>query len=149
MEHKLPISLTDLRNEALTKSMGPPSLRDCCNIIKELSENFGRIYIVIDALDECSSNSRTELLDILSDLVRSCKDVRIFITGQDTSDIGCVLSLPSAFCIQSRGTDNDIRLYIKSEVQKMCQEDKNLESLVKQQREKDIIEGLEKDSNGV
>jgi hypothetical protein len=44
------------------------------------------VYILIDALDECETSSRKELLDMLGDLVGSSK-AKIFITGRPESDI--------------------------------------------------------------
>ena len=101
----------------------------------DISETIDRIVeiasempvtILIDALDECRSGQRHELLNALDILLdRSAHLVKVFVSSRD--DIDIVLSLQKRPNIYINTNDNkaDIRRFIKCEIQK-AQRDRRL-----------------------
>ena len=83
------------------------------------------VYLVIDALDECSStpslsSPREKLLSFLEDLVEAqLPNLRICVTSRPEVDIKAIIE-PLAFCSISlhdeSGQKDDIMKYIKSTV---------------------------------
>jgi NACHT domain len=83
------------------------------------------VYLIIDALDECSSASalsspRDEVLKLLEDLIDSqLPNLRICVTSRPEVDIKSVLGQLSFRCISlhdERGQQEDIENYIKAVV---------------------------------
>jgi hypothetical protein len=83
------------------------------------------VYLIIDALDECSSASalsspRDEVLKLLEDLIDSqLPNLRICVTSRPEVDIKSVLGPLSFRCISlhdERGQQEDIENYIKAVV---------------------------------
>jgi hypothetical protein len=76
------------------------------------------VYLILDALDECSNASRKEVLELLEELVNSqFPHLRICVTsrlGADTLDVRPPLALRSISLHDESGHKDDIDNYIKS-----------------------------------
>ncbi|CCA77814.1 related to WD40-repeat protein (notchless protein), partial [Serendipita indica DSM 11827] len=93
----------------------------------------GRVFIVIDALDECKSGSqRRELVETLSKAVRGNKTLRIFMTSRPDPVVQAVLgSLSIKSKLEDRLHDithrdniGDIALYVHQSLDGVLSEDK-------------------------
>ena len=83
-------------------------------------------YLVLDALDECESPVRMEILKTLAQF----KSAKILITSRNEKDISRAMARaePNVATIKVEVTDNaeDIRHYLEEKIQEMAIEDKDL-----------------------
>jgi ankyrin repeat protein len=87
----------------------------CLQVLKNISRDFPRVYLVLDALDECGS--RNELIDILTTMAAwRIKTLHLLVTSRKERDIECSLNSlideQNIISLQSQIVDKDIRLYI-------------------------------------
>lgn len=102
-----------------------------------MADTLSSVYIMLDALDECSSATLQETIT----LIRRFKDsrIKVFCTLRpNLIDLGDWLGVPSIHTI--RADDKDVRNYLSIRLNK---EWRHAESL----REK-VIDGLTKDVEG-
>ena len=57
-------------------------LPDMVNALKNTIKTLPRLFICIDALDECTPKHRRELIESLREIVRMSPKARIFLTGR-------------------------------------------------------------------
>jgi hypothetical protein len=97
------------------------------NVFLELLHGIQKrscVYIVLDALDECTSNSRGVLLDSFTELVNNSRPsgmlVKLFITsrpGDEALNLSC---LYQHFEITTRDTADDMQAFISSRVEQLA-----------------------------
>lgn len=102
-----------------TYATGAPPAQEFLKVLKSMLFNQSRVYIVVDALDECTDQE--ELLDFL-DSVREWKlaSLSVLVTSRDEPDIRERLD-PSAeqeISLKNSAIDNDIRSFIVESLQK-------------------------------
>ncbi|KAK4103336.1 hypothetical protein N658DRAFT_505699 [Parathielavia hyrcaniae] len=108
----IPASISSLYNH--THLRRQLSQLDCEMLLTELARELGYAYLVIDALDECSSDERASVLDTLKHLDR-CPGLRLLLTSRPhTQDIASALAHHPRLTITAR--DEDIRAYIHQEL---------------------------------
>ena len=107
--------------QALLKAyaMGTPPIQEFLDVLKSILCRHERVYIVVDALDECTDQEE------LFDLLKSIRDwklecLSILVTSRDEPDIReCVLPTPKQeIRLQNSAIDNDVRLFIAETLQK-------------------------------
>ena len=85
---------------------------------------FGRIFFVLDALDECTLDQRKELCEFILSLVNTTSTgtsqgiVKLFVTSRKESDIERVFqqkSIPTIE-IEAARVDSDIKIYVKAQI---------------------------------
>ncbi|KAL8838546.1 MAG: hypothetical protein Q9170_002088 [Blastenia crenularia] len=88
-----------------------PSFEEILNELKALPKDDQRLFLVIDALDECSdkNGTRTALLEALSSMDQN---IRILVTSRTTADL--IHHLPKAVHIEINAKDDDIILYVQN-----------------------------------
>ncbi|KAH9032268.1 hypothetical protein EDB85DRAFT_2145644 [Lactarius pseudohatsudake] len=82
-----------------------------------------RVYVIIDALDECSTSSRKQVLDLIKDLVGLHPNLRICITSRLEADINYILKPLASFTVSlhdEEGQKQAIVDFIKFIVQSKC-----------------------------
>ena len=100
-----------------------PLLSDLLRVFLALVPLFVAVYVVIDALDECPTKDqeRQELLKTIRAIHdQSAMNLHLLVTSRRHYDIETVIDdLPSVATIQIERTtnDDDIQMYIRSEVQ--------------------------------
>ncbi|KAJ4290853.1 hypothetical protein N0V90_010048 [Kalmusia sp. IMI 367209] len=90
-----------------------PSAAEWSVLLKHQISRFSRVFIVVDALDECSENTRDEFLAELRQLQPS---VNLMITSRPTLVIES--ELPGAARLDIQANDRDIRRYLKGRIEK-------------------------------
>ena len=88
-------------------------------LVEELK--FRKVYIVIDALDECPENERHRIIGIISGVIKALDGAKIFITSRRESDILRAFEESSTPTIQIKA-DNvaaDIESFVCDEVKKL------------------------------
>ena len=121
------------------KEIGGRGLRlaDLRRMLKIAISSLPKVFICIDALDECLPNNLPDLLDSLKDIVRESPRARIFLTGRphvkeairgyfdktvvlpispNTEDIRNYLEMRLDRDVESEAMDNDLRVDIVSSI---------------------------------
>jgi hypothetical protein len=98
-----------------------PSLKKYISIFLQLAQSFQRIYIIIDALDECKEDERQLVLEYCQTLLTSSTCFRVYITSRREDDIERAfmrLNVPKVQ-IEARNTKADIQAYVVGQVRSL------------------------------
>ncbi|KAF4949959.1 hypothetical protein FGADI_8560 [Fusarium gaditjirri] len=98
----LPESILSLHNTG-----SRPSLEDISSTLMFVAKSFSRVFIVIDALDEC--DSRVKVLKEIFDLQSKCQ-VNIFATSRPVPDV--ISLFANGVSLEIRATDDDVRMFV-------------------------------------
>ena len=84
-------------------------------ILHQILEASERTYLIVDALDECDSENRNELLALITTLIdRHKSSLSILVTSRLLLEIQEALNpVTHQIAIQSEVVDQDIRVYIQ------------------------------------
>ena len=118
--------------------------------IVERSKTFSLVTIIIDALNECNPDTRSDLLDALKEIaLRSEKPVRILVSGQDDTDL--VSQLSDALHVHIREDDNadDIKRFVEDQVEKSIHKKKLLGGNVPAELKKHLMRTLVDNAQGM
>ena len=88
----------------------PPDMID---ILKKAIAPLPRVFICIDALDECTARHRRELLESIREIVRVSPNTRVFLTGRPHIDHEIVKCFIKAVRIPISPTCTDIKSYLE------------------------------------
>ncbi|KAI0301911.1 hypothetical protein B0F90DRAFT_1667745 [Multifurca ochricompacta] len=116
----------DLDLDALSATQ---SLDKLCTSLKAACACLERImpvFLVVDALDECSTTTRKRLLPLLISLGR---DVRLLLTSRKEGDIGNALRNTPSISITAEDVKGDIHEYVSRKIRLAHDEDFSDESL--------------------
>jgi len=103
----------------LYKSGGEPSLVDLLRSLESISKEFGRVYIVVDAIDE--SMPRDDLLKVLRDLATDVRfqNIQVLATSRQYLDIEkAMLEISAPVSMRNPLLDADIRLFVKAQLRR-------------------------------
>ena len=117
LSQALPLLPEGVRNlyEQHDKGRSRPSLKELSMILRIVAATYQRVYIIIDALDECQvlNSSQQILLDRLFNLQANCA-VNIFATSRFIPEIEEKFrGLPS---LEIRASEEDVRKYIDGHI---------------------------------
>jgi hypothetical protein len=122
-----------------------PSLHAILEVMQQMMQEFSDIYIVLDALDECSK--RAELLEILEMIAAwHVQNLHVLLTSRRERDIENSLDTfvdsQNIVCLQSALVDRDIQKYIRQRLYN----DRNLtkwrnDAIVRQEIETALTKG--------
>jgi hypothetical protein len=92
------------------------SLDELLEVMQQVIHEFTHVYILLDALDECTQ--RSKLLDLLGTIVRwQLQSLHLLMTSRKERDIESVLEAyvdeKDTVCLQSEVVNKDIRRYIR------------------------------------
>jgi len=98
-----------------TTEFGGRGLRvpDMVQILKKTIASLPRVFICIDALDECTAKRRRELLESLREIVQISPNMRVFLTGRPHIDDEIVKYFSGALRIPLSPTHADIKGYLE------------------------------------
>jgi ankyrin repeat domain-containing protein 50 len=108
-----------------------PSQKELSTLLSSLVGDFERVYVVIDALDECEHSITRGLLEALGDLPDSAH--RLY-TSRNEPHIQHRACEAKAFPILSR--EEDIRTYLETQIEgeenlsRLCREHQDLKNIV-------------------
>jgi len=92
------------------------TLIECEQLIIALLEN-NPATIIIDALDECNSRTRYQLMDTLDSIIqKSASVVKIFLSSRDDNDVVCRLHKSPNIFISATDNGADIERFVNVEV---------------------------------
>ena len=106
--------------------------------------------ILIDALDECRSSQRHELLGALDVILeRSAHLVKVFVSSRDDVDIVLRLQRHPNIYISVGDNTGDIQRFIQSEIQKAQSDRRLLKGTISPELRKRITESLSMKAGGM
>ena len=130
---------------------GSLSIDESRLLILQLAEYYSLITIVIDALDECDPEKRTDFLEILKSILQESSSlVKIFVSSRDDQDI--VLHLRDCLNLElsSEMNKNDISSFVSAETYNLIKRKKLLAlSTNKEKLKIEIIEQVTKKADGM
>lgn len=106
--------------------------------------------IIIDALDECDSDRRYELLESLDYIIQhASKAVKVFVSSRNDGDIVCRLENSPNVTIQATDNEQDIGHFVQVEVERAVRNKRLLQGAVSEELKKTIIKSLNKKAQGM
>ena len=90
-----------------------PLLADLIEMLRTTIASLSRVFICLDALDECLPKYMPELLESLRDIVRECPRTRIFLTGRPHVREDVQRYFSKAVVIPISPNPDDIRNYVE------------------------------------
>ena len=100
-----------------------PKYDELRTVFLAIIQQFGRIFFVLDALDECTSEQRKGLCDFMLSLVdptgTSQRIVKLFVTSRKESDIEQAFqqkSIPTIE-VETAKVNSDIEVYVKAQIE--------------------------------
>jgi len=142
--HGTHADLTKLWDEYKTKTPSPAVLIEC---LRHLIEKFDKVFVFLDALDECNRDGPREhvITTLQSMRAWSLPSLHLFVTSRDERDIRQAFDLPTTehVTMQNTGIDKDIAEYVNAQLRS----DQGLQKWAKHQSE--IEEALTSRAKGV
>lgn len=115
-----PLLLLYRRKEVDGFASGSISIEESTNLIVSLSDYYAVSTIIVDALDECNSESRYQLLDALEDILQQSSGlVKIFVSSREEGDLVCELRDYPSLRISSDRNSRDIELFVRTETTRL------------------------------
>jgi len=90
-----------------------PLLADLMRMLKIAISSLPRVFIFIDALDECLPKDLAEILGLLRDVVRESPQTRMFLTGRPHVNEPVQKYFTNAVAIPISPNRDDIRNYLE------------------------------------
>ena len=88
-------------------------LPDLVEILKKVVKPLQRVFMCIDALDECTPKNRRGLLESLREIARVSPNTRIFLTGRPHIDDEIMKCFSKAVRMPVIPTQDDIKSYLE------------------------------------
>jgi len=109
--------------EALQEGKGevggrPPQLVDLMRMLRIAIASLPRVFICVDALDECLPKHLPELLEFLRDIVRESPRTRIFLTGRPHVGDDIQRYFPKPVMIPISPKPGDISNYLQKRLER-------------------------------
>ena len=90
-----------------------PRLTDVMGLLKIAIASLPRVFICIDALDECLPKHLPELLESLRDLIQECPKTRIFLTGRPHVGEDVQRRFPKVVVVPISPSADGVRNYVE------------------------------------
>ncbi|KAJ6548632.1 hypothetical protein B0H19DRAFT_1299486, partial [Mycena capillaripes] len=97
--------------EELYEKQDTPTPDQVFALLLSVIEKFSKVYIVVDALDECQENQRQELLE---HLIKMGPTVNLLITSRHNITLDS--TLPNTSTLEIRATKEDIWKYLDAQI---------------------------------
>jgi len=83
------------------------------NILKKTIASLPRLFICVDALDECTSKDRRELIKSLQEILRVLPGARVFLTGRPYIGDEIMACFTKTLRVPLSPTHGDIMSYLE------------------------------------
>lgn len=141
-QHNSPLLEMEKLRKSMSKRNRKPNQAELMPLIQGLLDKFTRVFIVIDALDECFEGYRSSVLDIISNLHSS--GARIFTTSRPHIEPPTLQNHEWEY-IEIRAQDEDIRRVFEST---LLQKD-GLRKRLSPEFKDEIVTAISKRSDGM
>ena len=92
-------------------------LPDIVQMLKQAGATLPRVFICIDALDECLPKYLLELLGSLKDIIEDLPSARIFVTGRPQVETEISRYFPTSVMVPISPKVHDIRGYLEKKLE--------------------------------
>ena len=105
--------------EKARKEVGGRGLRlqDMVQMLKQAGVTLPRVFICIDALDECLPKYQLELLGSLKDIIEEIPRMRIFVTGRPQVEAEISRYFASSVIVPISPKTHDIKRYLEKKLE--------------------------------
>jgi hypothetical protein len=129
---------------------GPLRLEESVETIVKLTAHYSVTTIVIDALDECHTETRYRLLRALSSIIRDGTGlVKIFVSSRDDKDITLYLGDSPNLYIKASNNAADINRWVKAELSQAIADKRLLGGEISLELKREIAKTLTKQAQGM
>lgn len=90
-----------------------PSIDEVINVLRTFLAIYSRLFIVVDALDECSKSDREQLLVTLFEF-QSQMHINIFATSRPLPDV--TTKFGGITSLEIRANDEDVQIYLENHI---------------------------------
>ena len=94
-----------------------PRLPDMVEMLKQAVVTLPRVFICIDALDECLSKHLLELLESMRDVLEKSPRTRIFVTGRPQVEAEITRYFGTVLMVSISPNPHDIKLYLEKKLE--------------------------------
>ncbi|KAF8193068.1 hypothetical protein K438DRAFT_1674666, partial [Mycena galopus ATCC 62051] len=102
----------------LSRGQKLPSYQDLCKMLRELLDELGRTYIILDALDECADGDSSRLVSLISELnAWTQTPLHLLITSQPRDIFTKRFKGLNCITLEVNVTQPDIEFFIANELQ--------------------------------
>lgn len=103
-----------------------PSLEQYEDVFLQLSKSYSEIFLVFDALDECSSSQRAHILEFIIKITNYLSCAKVLVTSRREKDIERVFvrQATPVFEIKAENVSEDINSFVTERVEYLIQENK-------------------------
>ncbi|KAF5648632.1 purine and uridine phosphorylase [Fusarium sp. NRRL 52700] len=128
--------------ESLHRTRSRLSLKDISETLLCVAERFSRVFVVIDALDECrtTDGTMTKFLKEIFDLQSKCQ-INIFATSRPTPDV--INLFKDCVSLEIRARDVDVSMFVRGQIPQLP------EFFSKQGLEEDITDQIVRSVQGM
>lgn len=115
----LPASIKDLYNGHKQKRTRPTH-EEILTVLNALVAKYKRVFIVVDALDECqvADHCRVRFLSSISDIQKK-HGINLFTTSRFIPEILDYFKCPNTISLEVRASPDDVALYIKNNISQL------------------------------
>ncbi|KAH0544336.1 hypothetical protein FGG08_001477 [Glutinoglossum americanum] len=114
-KEKIPQSLLDFYHKYDGDARTPAFDKYKENFL-HLAESYDRIFLVIDALDECQQDPREKVIDFICELANDFPCARVFVTSRMENDIAEAFMKTPTIQIEARNVAEDINAFVSDRV---------------------------------
>lgn len=127
------------------------NIEESKHLLIGLSAGFLRTTLIIDALDECDTETRGSLFNAIEEVVSLSKrnPVKAFITSRDDGDVRRKFKNSPNVYIEERDNSSDINHYIKTEIEACIDREELLDGIVSKDLQEKIVSALEAGARGM
>ncbi|KAI0508725.1 hypothetical protein F5B22DRAFT_381530 [Xylaria bambusicola] len=135
----LPKNLKDLYDQHKPKRTSP-SFDEIARTLRSVTELYSRLFIIVDALDECQPSDRKSFLEELFNL-QTRQGAKIFVTSRSIPEI---VDQPKSSILEIRASREDVERYLEGNMDKLL-------SFVRRDRslQEDIKKGISEAVDGM
>jgi hypothetical protein len=120
------------------------------SLIIEISKAFSSITIIIDALNECNPDTRSDLLDALKEIaLQSKRPIKILFSSQDDKIIDSQLSDSLHVHIREGDNADDIKRFVEYQVEKSIRKKRLLGGSVSPELKMHLTSSLVESAQGM
>ncbi|KAK5705656.1 hypothetical protein LTR17_021480 [Elasticomyces elasticus] len=137
----IPHEVVDWYEQCTGRSYKQPTEAESKDMLRIVTKRFVAVFVVIDALDECDSTSRSSLLDFAEGLP-ALHNFHILLTSRENPEIAGLLA--PCHTVPIRATNTDIDEYLRNHLNRLPKFIQNDQDLVARicTRVKDAADGL-------
>jgi len=92
-------------------------LQDIVQMLKQAVTTLPRVFICIDALDECFPGHLPELLESMGDILQESPGMRIFVTGRPEVEAEIIRYFTTAVIVPISPKTPDIKKYLEKKLE--------------------------------